>query len=94
MRREDARKSIPRKTKLIKQYQYKTRRTESNGERSRSQKSGVEIIANSKHIKVRHIRRTCMFANPVQPALLPGGSRIDGFHVLIIGLPQGRDKEE
>ena len=35
-----------------------------------------------------------VFVSPVQPALLPGSSRLDGFHVLIIGLPQGRDKEE
>ena len=35
-----------------------------------------------------------VFASPVQPALLPGSPRIDGFHVLIIGLPQGRDTEE
>ena len=27
--------------------------------------------------------------SPVQPALLAGSPRIDGFHVLIIGLPQG-----
>ena len=26
--------------------------------------------------------------------LLPGSPRIDGFHVLIVGLPQGRDKAE
>ena len=32
--------------------------------------------------------------SPVQRALLPGSSRIDGFYVLIIGLPQGREKEE
>ena len=32
--------------------------------------------------------------SPVQPALLPGSPRTDGFHILIIGLPQGRDKEE
>ena len=33
--------------------------------------------------------------SPVQPALLAGSPRIDGFHVLIIGLPQGTsDKEE
>ena len=30
----------------------------------------------------------------VQPALFPGSPRKDGFHVLIIGHPQGRDKEE
>ena len=35
-----------------------------------------------------------VFVSLVQPALLPGSPRIDGFHVLIIGLPQGRDKEE
>ena len=35
-----------------------------------------------------------VLVSPVQPALLPGSSRIDGFHILIIGLPQGRDKEE
>ena len=35
-----------------------------------------------------------MFVSPVQPALLPGSPRTNGFHVLIIGLPQGRDKEE
>ena len=35
-----------------------------------------------------------VFVTPVQPALPPGSSRLDGFHVLIIGLPQGRDKEE
>ena len=34
------------------------------------------------------------FVNPVQPAILPGSSRTDGFHVVIIGLPQDRDKEE
>ena len=33
-----------------------------------------------------------LFVRPVQPALLPGSPRIDGFHVLIIGPPQGRDK--
>ena len=26
--------------------------------------------------------------------LLQGSPRIDGFHVLIVGLPQGRDNEE
>ena len=31
--------------------------------------------------------------SPVQPALLPGSPRTDGFHVLIIDLPQGRDKQ-
>ena len=35
-----------------------------------------------------------VFVSPVQPALLPGSPRIDSFHVLTIGLPQGRDKEE
>ena len=35
-----------------------------------------------------------MFVSPVQPALLPGNPRTDGFHVLIIGLPQSRDKEK
>ena len=30
----------------------------------------------------------------MQPALLPGSPRADGFHVWIIGLPQGRDEEE
>ena len=35
-----------------------------------------------------------MFVSPVQPALLPGSTRTDGFHVLIIGVLQGRDKEE
>ena len=35
-----------------------------------------------------------VFVNPVQPALLPGSPRTDGFHVLIVGLTQGRDKEE
>ena len=35
-----------------------------------------------------------VFVSPVQPALLPGSPRTDGFHVLIIGLPQGRDKAE
>ena len=35
-----------------------------------------------------------VFVSPVQPALLPGNPRADGFDVLIIGLPQGRDKEE
>ena len=38
--------------------------------------------------------RELLFVSPVQPALLPGSPRIDGFHVLIIGLPQYRDKEE
>ena len=38
--------------------------------------------------------RQRMFVSPVQPALLPGSPRTYGFHVLIIGLPQGRDKEE
>ena len=33
-----------------------------------------------------------MFVSPVQSALLPGSPHMDGFHVLIIGLPQGRDK--
>ena len=35
-----------------------------------------------------------VFVSPVQPALLLGSPRIDGFHVLNIGVPQGRDKEE
>ena len=35
-----------------------------------------------------------VFVSPVQPALLPGSPRTDGFHILIIGLPQGKDKEE
>ena len=35
-----------------------------------------------------------VFVSPVQPSLLPGSPRTDGFHVLIIGLPQGRDKAE
>ena len=35
-----------------------------------------------------------MIVSPVQPALFPGSPRIDGFHVLIIGLPQGRDQDE
>ena len=35
-----------------------------------------------------------MFVNPEQPTLLPGSPRIDGFHVLTIGLPQSGDKEE
>ena len=34
-----------------------------------------------------------VFASPVLPALLPGSPRIDGFHVLIIGLPQGREQD-
>ena len=34
------------------------------------------------------------FVSPVQSALLPGSPRIDGCHVLIIGLPKGRDKED
>ena len=33
-----------------------------------------------------------VFVSPVQPALLPGSPRTDGFHVLIIGLPQGREQ--
>ena len=36
------------------------------------------------------LRALCV--SPVQSALLPGGPRIDAFHVLSIGLPQGRDK--
>ena len=35
-----------------------------------------------------------VFASPVQPALLPGSLHIDGFHVLIIGLPLGKEKED
>ena len=35
-----------------------------------------------------------VFVSPVQPVLLPGSPRTDGFHVLIIGVPQGRDKED
>ena len=35
-----------------------------------------------------------MLVSPVEPALLPSSPRVEGFHVLIIGLPQGRDKEE
>ena len=35
-----------------------------------------------------------VFVSPVQPALLPGSPRTDVFHVLIIGLQQGRDKEQ
>ena len=35
-----------------------------------------------------------VFASPVQSALLPDSPRIDGIHVLIIGLPQGRGEEE
>ena len=35
-----------------------------------------------------------MIVSPVQLALLRGSPRTDCFHVLIIGLPQGRDKEE
>ena len=35
-----------------------------------------------------------VFVSPVQPALLPGSPRTDGFHVLIICLPQGRDKSD
>ena len=35
-----------------------------------------------------------MLVSPVQPTLLPGSPRTDGFYVLIIDLPQGRDKEE
>ena len=33
-----------------------------------------------------------VFVSPVQPALLPGSQRTDGFHVLIFGLPQGREQ--
>ena len=36
--------------------------------------------------------RVPMFVSPVQPALLPGSPHTDGFHVLIIGLPQGREQ--
>ena len=35
-----------------------------------------------------------MFVSPVQSALTPGQSTHRLFYVLIIGLPQGRDKEE
>ena len=35
-----------------------------------------------------------VFVSPVQPALLPGSPRIDSFHVLTIGLPQGKDKQD
>ena len=35
-----------------------------------------------------------VFVSPVQPALLPGSPRTDGFHGLIVGLPQGKDNEE
>ena len=34
-----------------------------------------------------------MFASPGQPGLLPSSPCIDGFPALIIGLPQGRNKE-
>ena len=39
-------------------------------------------------------RELHVFVRPVQPALLPGSPRADDFHVLIIGLPRDRDKEE
>ena len=35
-----------------------------------------------------------VFVSPVQPALLPDSPRTDGFRVLIIGLPQGINKED
>ena len=35
-----------------------------------------------------------MFVIAVQPALLPGSTRTDGFNALVIGLPQGRGKQE
>ena len=35
-----------------------------------------------------------VFASPVQPALPWGSPGIGGFRVLIIDLPQGRDKKE
>ena len=41
-----------------------------------------------------HPQIRVMFISPVQSALLQGSPCIDGFHVLIIGLPQSRDKEE
>ena len=41
-----------------------------------------------------HPQIRVMFISPVQSALLQGSPCIDGFHVLIIGFPQGRDKEE
>ena len=33
-----------------------------------------------------------VFISPVQSALLPGSPHMDDFHVLIIGLPQGREQ--
>ena len=38
--------------------------------------------------------RQTMFVSPMQSAPLLGSLLIDGFHSFIIGLPQGRDKEE
>ena len=46
------------------------------------------------HARTVFFRVRCFFVCQCNLPLLPGSPRLDGFHVLIIDLPQGRGKEE
>ena len=55
------------------------------------------VLISSWYMKLHRsllIASSRVFVSSVQSALLPGSPRIHGFRVLIIGLPQGRGKEE
>ena len=69
-----------------------------NKERYAGIQHGLEQVSEAKNnvneILIARIEGVQLFGSPVQPALIPGSPRTAVFYVLIIGLPQGRDKEQ